>query len=302
MVLAGRVHPRVENMSHLGVDGSPIPEAYYVRTAAPREVRQPGGEPRFVSAFASTLHSQGAWQESEQHMSPAGGLLMHEIEGNHPRPDVLTSRVSFEILGVIHGGEFTVTTTVTRPGRTIELVEATMTHGDRVAIRASVWRLLVGDTTEVEGHWFPPIEGPEAGTRRTMGELWPGGYIESLQAREIRPHEPGRTTMWIRSDLPLVEGEPEAGPTSVAASVGVMDTANGIATRVNPQEWLFPNVDLSIHLFRIPVPGWVGFDTRVAFGPAGQGLTTTVVHDVQGAIGTISQSLTVRPMPTERRS
>lgn len=284
-------------MTHLGADGTAIPDAYYVRTGPTTEP----AEGEYVSAFASTLHAQGAWQDHEQHMSPAGGLLVHEIERNHPRADVVISRLSFDILGVIHGGDFTVTTRVSRPGRTIELVEATMAHGDRVAIRALVWRLVTTDTSEVQGNWFAPIEGPDAGTRRLLTKDWSGGFIASLEARELRSPEPGRNTMWMRTRTPLVDGEPEAGHEAIAGTVGLMDTANGVATRVDPREWLFPNVDLSVHLFRTPVAGWLGFDTRVAFGPHGQGLTTTVLHDERGAVGTVSQSLTVRAMPPERQ-
>ena len=49
---------------------------------------------------------------------------------------------------------------------------------------------------------------------------------------------------------------------------------------------MFPNVDLTIHLYRQPVPGAVGLDTTVVFGPTGQGLTTTILHDEQGPVDT----------------
>ena len=60
---------------------------------------------------------------------------------------------------------------------------------------------------------------------------------------------------------------------------------------------MFPNVDLTIHLFRQPVRGWVGFDTRVTMGPTGLGLTSTTLHDVEGPVGRAEQLLTVREMP-----
>jgi hypothetical protein len=57
----------------------------------------------------------------------------------------------------------------------------------------------------------------------------------------------------------------------------------------------FPNVDLTAHLVRSPEPGWLGFDTTVTFGPTGHGLTSSVLHDEHGPVGTLAQSLTVRP-------
>ena len=43
------------------------------------------------------------------------------------------------------------------------------------------------------------------------------------------------------------------------------------------------------------MPGWVGFDTQVAFGPTGLGLTSSVLHDIEGPVGRAQQMLTVRP-------
>ena len=47
-------------------------------------------------------------------------------------------------------------------------------------------------------------------------------------------------------------------------------------------------------LLRRPDPEWVGLDTSVSFGPDGVGLTSTVLNDVHGPVGTAAQSLTLR--------
>ena len=72
--------------------------------------------------------------------------------------------------------------------------------------------------------------------------------------------------------------------------------ANGMTVRVDPQVVAFPNVDLTAHLFAAPRGEWIGFDTTVCFGPAGVGVTNSVVHDIHGPIGTMSQILTLRPI------
>ena len=69
----------------------------------------------------------------------------------------------------------------------------------------------------------------------------------------------------------------------------------GVAPRLPPETVAFPNVDLTVHLFREPRAGWLGFDTSVSFGAAGLGLTQSVLHDRDGAFGTVAQCLTVRP-------
>jgi hypothetical protein len=66
--------------------------------------------------------------------------------------------------------------------------------------------------------------------------------------------------------------------------------------RRDPRSVAFPNVDLTAHLFREPRGGWLGFDTTVSFGADGLGLTSSVVHDEVGPVGTSAQLLTVRPV------
>ena len=76
-----------------------------------------------------------------------------------------------------------------------------------------------------------------------------------------------------------------------------VDTANGGAVRADPTHWAFPNVDPHIDLWREPVPGWVGFDTQVAFGAhrARTDLLGAPRHRGPGRTG--QQMLTVRPFP-----
>ena len=96
---------------HLGHAGEAYPDAFYARR----------GEHRFIS----TLHAQGAWQPGEQHLAPASGLVLAEVERRLPS-DKLVSRASFDVLGVIYSGEFTIDVRMVRPGRSIELIEAEM--------------------------------------------------------------------------------------------------------------------------------------------------------------------------------
>jgi hypothetical protein len=136
------------------------------------------------------------------------------------------------------------------------------------------------------------IPPPEELPAWDMTSVWPGGYIASLDVRRSAESRPGRTTAWVSSPLELLAGELVS---PLAGFVALVDTANGVCVREDPGEWLFPNVDLTIHLHRQPVPGPVGLDTSVVFGPSGQGLTSTVLHDRLGPVGQAAQLLTVRP-------
>lgn len=245
--------------------------------------------------FESTIHAQGAWNPEEQHMAPISGLLTQCLLDCEPREGMQLGRLSFDIFGMIPGGEFAVTTAVVRPGRTIELLEARMEAGGRTAIVAKAWRLSSQDTSAVAGVEDPRIPGPEeAGPHEGM-TAWPGGFIRSLEVRVVPGHRPGRGQVWLRNPHAMVDGQQAP---DVVRLVGMMDAANGIATRVAPggDSWMYPNVDLQIHLHRAPRGEWLGLDTRVTFGEHGVGLTSSVVHDLDGPFGRVEQILTVRKL------
>lgn len=232
----------------------------------------------------------------EQHISPTMGLCVHELERQAPR-DLALSRLSVDILGPVRIEPVEVEVTVLRPGRTIELAEVVVTQAGRAVVRARAWRLSTQDTSAVAGGTGPTLPDPATATPWPMAELWPGGYIGSLDVRSVAAPPsgpaPGRATAWVSTDVVLVEDEPVS---DVAAFVALVDTANGIAVRRLPHEWMFPNVDLTLHLHRRPTGRWVGLDTSVVFGPDGTGLTSTVLHDLAGPVGRAEQILTVRPL------
>lgn len=228
------------------------------------------------------------------HFGPLAGLLVHELDRHRAGAPALTlSRVSFDILGFLGIGECEVRVRTVRPGRTIELLEAEAHIDGRVAARARGWYLADFDTAAAEGGEAEPLPSPDSLERDTMMiERWTGGFVNSLDVRVVGAARPGRTTAWLSSDHDLVEGDPIGAH---AAFVALVDTANGIAVREDPRHWVFPNVDLTVHFHRRPAGHWVGLDTTVTFGATGQGVTATVLHDEQGAVGSAHQALTVRP-------
>jgi len=244
--------------------------------------------------YEPTEHVQGAWLPDEQHMAPVAGLLCHALEVGSPRPDLQLARLSYEILGVMRRATTHVEIDVVRPGRTIELVTAVMTVGDRPVVRARGWRLSRQDTSSVAGGLPDPLPDPASLAVWDGMTQWKGGYIDSLEFRVVPNGEPGRRRVWCRTDVALLD----APASRLAEFVKLVDTANGIAARMDPTMWMFPNTDLQIHLWRTPDPvgGWVGFDTTSTIGPDGVGLTHTVLHDLAGPVGRAEQILTVRPL------
>ncbi|WP_167132308.1 thioesterase family protein [Paramicrobacterium chengjingii] len=241
--------------------------------------------------FESTIHAQGAWNEHEQHMAPASALLTEVIEREFASVGMRIARLSFEIYGIIHAGTFEVRTQVLRPGRTIELVQAEMVCGDRIAISARAWLLTTSDTGDlvgVEDTPMPPLHDAELWDGMSP---WPGGYIESLEFRYVGEPRPGARQTWLQSQHPLID----VGDVSpLAHLVRLTDTANGLSGREHPSTLLYPNVDLQIHIHRLPHGDWLGIDGIQQYGPDGVGLTSSILNDDAGPFARVEQILTLR--------
>jgi hypothetical protein len=247
----------------------------------------------------------GAWRADEQHIAPGLGLLAHVVERDHVArrgtDRLVVARLGYDIWGTVPLEEVATSVRVVRAGRTVELVEAelTWTGGGAAAARTvatlRAWLVQRGDTTAVAGAAYPVVPGPDEVPAWDPTSVWPGGFIGSVEVRREQV-EPGRAVFWVRTPVPLLSGlEPGEQVGALAARAGLLDIVNGMTVRADPAQVAFPNVDLTAHLLREPEGEWLGFDTRVAFGATGAGVTSAFLHDETGPLGTVAQALTVRP-------
>lgn len=245
-----------------------------------------------IARYISTIYAQGAWNEHEQHMAPATGIIAHELYNFSPRPDMRIGRISLDIFGLIHAGEFEITTRTIRAGRTIELIESVMSAKGKTSITARAWRLQTSDTSAVAGLEDATITSSD--NRWPMDVQWAGGFIRSIQAY-TDDRRAGKGVVWLTNDLEMVEGVPTS---DFVRLMGMIDAANGIVPRIEQQtiEWLFPNLDLQIHLHRLPVGKRLGLQTVQQIGADGIGLTSSILHDELGPFGRSEQILTVRQL------
>lgn len=262
--------------------------AYYQRIS--REILEDG---RVFSQYRSTIHAQGAWNEHEQHMAAATGILAVELEQFSPRADMRIGRISLDIFGVIFAGDFQIETKTIRAGRTIELIEATMITQGKTSIVARAWRMQTSDTTAVQGLEDVSLS-PSTQAWHGMQEAWSGGFISSIQTFSDT-RRAGKGVVWLSSAIEMVDGETTS---DFVRLMGLVDTANGIVARVeqdkNNIEWVFPNLDLQIHLLRQPQGQILGLETIQQIGDDGIGLTSSILHDERGIFGRSEQILTVR--------
>ena len=243
--------------------------------------------------FASTVHTTGPWDVRFQHAGPPSALLGRAIERCEPRADLMVARVTVEILGAIPVGELAVSAAVVRPGRSVELVEAVLSHEGRDVARASAWRVRrnQGAAVPSRARVAPPLPDV-ADVREIPG--WVAGYLQAMEWRWALGHliEPGPAIGWARMREPLVEGE---RPSPLTRVLVLADSGNGASSELDIREWQFINPELTVHLHREPVGEWVCLDATTTISEGGVGLATSLLSDLDGPIGVGAQSLLVSP-------
>ncbi|MEA2418158.1 MAG: hypothetical protein QOE60_364, partial [Thermoleophilaceae bacterium] len=198
-------------------------------------------------------------------------------------------RITVEILGPVPLAPMTARAAVVRPGRSVELLEASLAGPDGDVMRASAWRVAAGDV-RVESD--PPPPGPDRGRER---DFFPTGqdvgYHTAMEYRFVRGGflEPGPALVWMRMRVPLVEGEQ---PSPLERLMVVADVGNGVSAVLDWREYLFINTELTVHLLRPPAGEWVGVDAVTHLD--GIGLAESELWDERGRIGRGAQTLLVR--------
>lgn len=254
--------------------------------------RQIAADNTVIAKYRPLISSQGAWNENEQHMAPASGVITAELEKFSPRDDMRIGRISFDIFGLIELTDFTIKTQLIRPGKTIELIESTMTANGKTCLMARTWRMCTQNSEEVAALEDQPVGSPDNLPIWDGMQRWSGGYIASLIAKTDNTHRPGKAVVWLSNDLEMIEGKVTS---DFVRLVGMIDTANGTAPRqVGKFNWMFPNLDLQLHFYRYPVGKWLGLETSQQYGKDGIGLTSSVLHDIHGPFGHCEQILTLR--------
>ncbi len=102
--------------------------------------------------------------------------------------------------------------------------------------------------------------------------------------------EIGPATAWLRMRQQLLAGEE---PSPLQRTLVVADVGNGISASLDYRKFVFVNVELTVHLERMPVGEWICVDAVTLAQPTGVGTAESVLSDGEGRIGRAAQSLVV---------
>jgi len=257
--------------------------------------------------YEPTELTRGPWDPKAQHAGPPAALLGREIERLPVDSEFQVGRITFEILRPIPIAPLTVAAGVERPGRSVELVQASLSDEEGEVVRASAWRLRTAEfeLPEVTLPGDPGLFGkldpryvPPPPSDAKPGEFMPTGYETgyhtAMDYRFVSGDfvEHGPAVAWMRMRVPLVAGEEPSPLTRVLAAA---DSGNGVSSTLDWHHWVFVNVDLTVHLNRMPRGEWVCLDAITVPESTGVGLADSALYDEQGPIGRADQTLLVRP-------
>jgi hypothetical protein len=287
------------------VDG---PEPALVSAAVPGAFFEPDGD-RFVPSELT----RGPWDPDSQHAGPPAALLGGAIEGHDGSEGAQVGRITCEILRPVPISPLRVSVRVARPGRSVELLEATLSDGEDEVMSARAWRLRGNSITLPAGlsseelgagggeadaesgsrHIVGPPPRPDEGEHEDFFPTGqPVGYHTAMEYRFVagRFLDPGPATVWMRMRHPLVDGEE---PSPLQRVLVAADSGNGVSATLDWRRYLFVNVDLTVNLHRHPAGEWVCLEAITIPEPGGVGLADTALYDERGRIGRATQTLLI---------
>ncbi|WP_198171301.1 thioesterase family protein [Actinoplanes awajinensis] len=247
--------------------------------------------------FTSTPATASPWDSALQHGGPPAALLARAIEYCEPVDAMPIARMTVDFLGGIPQGRIRTEARIVRPGKRVELVEAELWANDKLAVRASAWRIRrqPGTTAHVATPAVlpPPVPAPTpARFFDGVDEDWGYGHAIDWRFTTGDFDTLGPAKVWARAKIPLVEAEPTSGTQRLML---IADSANGLSGEMPMSEWLFIPPTLTVTVQREPDAEWLFLEAASTIGPDGTGIAQGSISDDKGLLCRIAQPLLVAP-------
>lgn len=252
-------------------------------------------EPIDDRTVRATAQTTGPWDPGAQHAGPPAALLGGAMQAEVAVPLV---RATFEILRPVPVTTLTVETRVVRPGRSVTLVEGTLSDADGPCLLGRAWGIRTAEVDLDVPAPDAPLPGPdEAGTAPFFDVGVEVGWHTGMELRFLSGGafgEHGPAVMWGRPRVDLVADRPWH---PVERVLVLADAGNGASASADVKRWMFINTELTVHLTRHPAGEWVALDAHSVYEPHGIGAAFSTVHDERGPLGRAAQSLFLGPRP-----
>lgn len=226
------------------------------------------------------------WNRKLQSGHAVAPLLASLVESVPTLVPMVSSRSIINITRPVPMEPLTSRVEVLREGKKLQVIKATLIHNDIDVADMTVLRIRsVSSPLVVSPRSYPAVEECSLLERKRF----PKGF-------EIRVVEGSRKTAavaaWLKMHIDLFEGEAISAYSRVFSSI---DFGSAINPALSMNEWNFPNVDMTAHLFREPEGEWTVVDTETESAGLGISLVSTVLADQKGVFGRAHQTLIVDP-------
>jgi hypothetical protein len=258
-----------------------------------------------------TALTEGPWDAAAMHGGPPAGLLARAVErfdagdGTVSR-EWFVSRLTIELLRPIPLRPLRVTTRLSRPGRRLQLIDASLIHDESGSEVARVVALRVRrqpgfvvpsetlvanasfDASRRPAFFDDPSRAPSAPSWRSGAGFFNVGADVRLGAGPLGVPGPG--LLWTRMRVPLVAGETDSPLVTTAT---LADFTNAASAALPMGRYAYPNADLTIARVRDSVGPWLGIAAASRVGVDGIGMIGATLYDTDGVVGQTSGSIII---------
>jgi hypothetical protein len=250
--------------------------------------------------FRPAARARSPWGETFLHGGSAAGLLARAVERFNDDPGLQASRLTVDLLRPVPNAPLDVHVETVRRGGRIHVVEASLVSDGELVTRANALLLRkLDEPLNVEPAPLP-FDGPDRLDPRTLldwiGSRAPGfappsaraeGLHTTIEVRWLNRGERGPNRAWVRLPVPLVQGEANT-PFVLAATLS--DFANAFANSGSRLPTGLINADITLYLHRYPDGEWLCLETQRLAQPTGLAVSTAVVYDERGPIGSVVEA------------
>lgn len=215
------------------------------------------------------------------------GVLLEEACGD---TDMTLTRLTIDILGAAPLEATSGEVRFVRSGARLKMADVILSSGGRPAVRASAVLVRQVGTPErlPEQRWPSP-----KGIATYLSANSPG-LTNAVDIRIISGgyRDKGRGVMWINLLRRIVDGQPL---TPITRAAMLADFGSGIGSFVHPSQYSYANVDIAMHLLRLPRGEWMVVDADTDSAGNGVALTTSAFYDMEGLFARGHQTLFMEP-------
>ena len=244
--------------------------------------------------FVATEFGRGPWDPQALHGGAPAALLMRAFEQLPAADDLKLARVTYEFMRPAPVGALEIRAEVVRPGRRVQLLEASILADGTEVVRARALQIKEADAGDFRDGNTPPPPGPEEGR---VAELRlphrPMFFPDAIEIRFVRGSwGGGPCTAWFRLQSPIVGRET---PSALQRLAAAGDFGNGISANLSWDDYLYINPDLTLYVEREPVGEWICLESETRISTDGVGMAESVLYDQRGRVGRATQALLVAP-------